>query len=393
MMLLGLLVLCGAALFVVDSSLASYQAANPHYLQPGAETLPTLGLLPGDLQAERLLFTPQPTPSAKAMAADERGGSVAPGEPQEPVLQDAATPEAALQDTAGQDVAPQEPGVLLDPAQGATPGAETSPGVIIAQGQATGTSATTGAPASAGTSASAGTPAIAGAFTEQPAIGSPTPAGSEATISTGSQDPGSQPSPNPSASPTPYFPIPSPSPTPYFPSPEAPAEPAPAADPTRASYTPSQPVVRLLIPRLKIKRAVVDIGLTANQQWNTDRLFANQNRPDLVGHLLGSALPGESSNIVLVGHNYDYNAAGVFVNLNKLKAGDRITLVTEDGQEHVYEVAKVKVVPYSGTGNGLDRHLRFMGPTPSETLTLVTCGGANIGFFNKRVYVVAYPVQ
>jgi LPXTG-site transpeptidase (sortase) family protein len=190
---------------------------------------------------------------------------------------------------------------------------------------------------------------------------------------------GSQPQAEPTATPTPLPPT---------------ATPPVMLPPDQATFRPSEPVVRLAIPSLKIKRAVIEIGLDeSGQDWDTDRLFANQNRPDLVGHLEGSALPGEAGNTVLVGHNYDYNGSGVFVNLGDLEIGDEIRLFTESGQELSYEVVKVKTVPWSGGGQDeLERHYRFIGPSPDERLTLVTCGGANIGFFNKRVYVVALPV-
>jgi len=157
------------------------------------------------------------------------------------------------------------------------------------------------------------------------------------------------------------------------------------------------PIVRISIPAIKAKRAVVDIGLIEGNngapEWNTDRLFDTNNRPDLVGHLEGSAYPGESGNIVLVGHNYTYTGNGIFVNINDLQPGDMIKLTTESGREYVYEVVKVKSIPYSNSGSGLDRHLRFLDPTPAEQLTLVTCGGVNVGVFNRRVYVVAEPAE
>jgi LPXTG-site transpeptidase (sortase) family protein len=189
--------------------------------------------------------------------------------------------------------------------------------------------------------------------------------------------------------------------TPAWPTPEL--EPTLTASPTpeliqpQPVYRGPDPIVRLVISRLKVKRAVVEIGVvdprSGGMEWDTDRLFDTQNRPDLIGHLEGSANPGESGNIVLVGHNYTYTGNGVFVNLQKLETGDKITVYTESGQELVYQVTKVKLVPYSGDGSELERHLRFLDPTPEERLTLVTCGGANIGFFNKRVYVVAEPVN
>ncbi len=173
-----------------------------------------------------------------------------------------------------------------------------------------------------------------------------------------------------------------------------------ALTPTHAPVSPSQPVVRLNIPSIKVDRAVVDIGLVPGKnggmQWDSDSLFATSSRQDLVGHLDGSALPGESSNIVLVGHNYDWGIFqwnGVFYNVKRLKPGDKIILFSQGGERRVYRVDKVKEIPFNNNGNDdeLFKHFKHMGPTESERLTLVTCGGANLWKWNKRVYVIAYP--
>ena len=173
-----------------------------------------------------------------------------------------------------------------------------------------------------------------------------------------------------------------------------------ALTPTHAPVSPSQPVVRLNIPNISVDRAVVDIGLVPGKnggmQWDSDSLFATSSRQDLVGHLDGSALPGESSNIVLIGHNYDWGIFqwnGVFYNLKRLKPGDKIILFSQGGQRRVYRIEKVKEIPFNNNGNEeeLFKHFKHMGPTESERLTLVTCGGANLWKWNKRVYVIAYP--
>jgi len=173
-----------------------------------------------------------------------------------------------------------------------------------------------------------------------------------------------------------------------------------ALTPTHAPVSPSQPVVRIKIPKIKVDRAVVDIGMVpgknGGRQWDSDSLFATSSRQDLVGHLNGSALPGESSNIVLVGHNYDWGIFqwnGVFYNIKQLKPGDKIILFSQGGGRRVYRVDKVKEIPFNNNGNNeeLFKHFKHMGPTASERLTLVTCGGANLWKWNKRVYVIAYP--
>ncbi len=183
---------------------------------------------------------------------------------------------------------------------------------------------------------------------------------------------------------------------------------APDDGPVEPGATPSAPpmaeslqVVRLIIPRLKIDRAVVPLGLVPEDQggfgWDTDNLFATRNRPDLVGHLITSAYPGQGANVVLVGHNYDqgiFRWKGVFVNLKSLKPGDEILVYTEDGQEFIYQVVRIKQIPWRNQNDAeLEKHIRYMGESESEQLTLVTCGGANAWPWPARVYVVAVPVK
>jgi len=195
--------------------------------------------------------------------------------------------------------------------------------------------------------------------------------------------------PTPTATPT-ETPTPTVTPTP-LPS----ATPAPTEELPPEPVEPSQPIVRLKIPRLSVERAVVEIGVHLEKGWDTDALFATKNRPDLIGHLQGSALPGEGSNIVLAGHNYDWGIFqwnGVFFNIKQLRAGDEILAFTQGGERHVYIVEKVKEIPFTGGNDDeLFKHAKHLGPTETERLTLITCSGANLLNWNKRVYVIAYP--
>lgn len=161
------------------------------------------------------------------------------------------------------------------------------------------------------------------------------------------------------------------------------------------------PIVRLEIPRLKVSRAVVPLGVVedgrGNLNWDTDRLFATRNRSDLVGHQVSSALPGQGGNVVLVGHNYDqgtFRWKGVFINIKSLQPGDEILVYTEGGQEYKYQVALVKQIAWRKHSEAeLAKHLRFLGKTESKQLTLITCGGANTWPWPARIYVVAVPIK
>jgi hypothetical protein len=196
-----------------------------------------------------------------------------------------------------------------------------------------------------------------------------------------------------------------------IPSPTAlqPLEPAPEVQPSPTPEPPAAPPpnpstgrpVRLTIPSLGIERAVVPLDLRTNAEgrldWNTDKLFATAKRSDLVGQPATSLNPGEGGNIVLMGHNYDngyYAWEGVFVNIKSLVPGDPIIVYTEGGGEYHYTVQLVKKVRWQSQNSAeAEKHLKFLGPTPSEQLTLVTCGGANVWPWPARLYVVAVPVQ
>ena len=242
---------------------------------------------------------------------------------------------------------------------------------------------------------------------ESPAAGEPggpiPPPADQASVSPAVDAPSAT---QPSAEPAATQPLPEPTAT------QPPAEPAatqppsePAATPVPAEPPPApvppqtQPVVRIEIPALNVQRAVVPVGLKADRtgqlEWDTDQLFATRNREDLVGQLIASLNPGQGGNIILIGHNYDQGIFawnGVFVNLKTLQGGDKIIVSTADGGRWVYIVQLVKKVPWNKkNAEELEKHMKFLGPSESERLTLVTCGGANIYPWPARIYVVAVP--
>lgn len=172
--------------------------------------------------------------------------------------------------------------------------------------------------------------------------------------------------------------------------------PSPTPTPTPTPVPSAGPVVRLVIPRLDIDRAVVPLKQQRDSsgriRYDTAALFATSSRSDLVGQVATSVNPGDGSNIVLVGHNYNrgwYAWEGVFVDLHKLKTGDKVVLFTENGDKHTYQVKRVKEIPWSSKTNAeIQKHSRYLGPSAEEKVTLMTCGGV-FGVWGARVYVVA----
>lgn len=114
----------------------------------------------------------------------------------------------------------------------------------------------------------------------------------------------------------------------------------------RPPPAPGSMLGRIEIPRLEVS-AVIRAGTDAR----TLQLA--------VGHIGGTALPGESGNIGLAGHRDTF-----FRRLRNIRADDEIRLVTPEGTFR-FEVAETQIVSPKDTW--------VLNPTPQATLTLVTC--------------------
>jgi sortase A len=105
-------------------------------------------------------------------------------------------------------------------------------------------------------------------------------------------------------------------------------------------------VARIDIPRLKVSEAVIEGD-------DTDTLR------HAVGHIPGTALPGEPGNIGLAGHRDSF-----FRKIGQLKDGDTLILETAHGT-FSYHVTKRAIVAPSDTS--------VLNSTNEPALTLVTC--------------------
>ena len=82
-----------------------------------------------------------------------------------------------------------------------------------------------------------------------------------------------------------------------------------------------------------------------------------------------------------------------------IKRYKELDLFTQGTKEYVkfqnydiftYRVRKVEKVPWKSRANSSTlKHIARLSPTQDETLTLVTCGGANFAPFPSRIYVTA----
>lgn len=120
---------------------------------------------------------------------------------------------------------------------------------------------------------------------------------------------------------------------------------SPAAAP-RKVLAPGSPIGRIEIPRLGVSSIV-----RAGSDARTLQLA--------VGHIPGTAMPGEPGNMGLAGHRDTF-----FRRLRDIKPDDVIRVVTPDGTFR-YRVERTNVVEPTDVW--------VLDPTPGTTLTLVTC--------------------
>lgn len=124
-------------------------------------------------------------------------------------------------------------------------------------------------------------------------------------------------------------------------------ESTPAAASRRArTLSPGETVGRIEIPRLGVS-AIIKAGTDAR----TLQLA--------VGHIPGTALPGESGNVGLAGHRDTF-----FRRLRRVRPDDEIVIATAE-QRFSYRVARTHVVEPADVW--------VLDPTGTSSLTLVTC--------------------
>jgi LPXTG-site transpeptidase (sortase) family protein len=152
-----------------------------------------------------------------------------------------------------------------------------------------------------------------------------------------------------------------------------------AAEPPETGYA-----VHLAIPSIKLDTVVQQGGIVedadGNPEWET-LPFVAVHYGDL------TSLIGAPGNAVIAGHVVTLSEGNVFRFLYQLDLGDQVQVWDDHALEHDFQVVDVKLVPPADTS--------VMQPTPSETLTLITCGGTFDPVkreFSDRLIVTAHPV-
>jgi LPXTG-site transpeptidase (sortase) family protein len=136
----------------------------------------------------------------------------------------------------------------------------------------------------------------------------------------------------------------------------------------------------LEVPSLGVKIPIVGV-VQKNGAWDLTWLGKQ------AGWLAGTAFPSWNGNSVLTGHVYDADGLpGPFVNLSKLKYGDKV-IVHAYGQQYTFEVRTNQVVDPSDTS--AFKH------EEKSWLTLITCKEYDVktDTYKKRVVVRAVLVN
>lgn len=147
---------------------------------------------------------------------------------------------------------------------------------------------------------------------------------------------------------------------------------------------------RMSIEALDVNAQVVELGLGPRRAPQVPNNGANVAWYDF------SVPPGEGGNAVFTGHVSWARTPGVFYDLEDLEPGDIIRLRWLGGRELVYEVSDNFTVDPDDPDS-----LQVMSPTPTDMITLITCGGTWLtdadeplgGSFSERVVVQANLVE
>lgn len=161
---------------------------------------------------------------------------------------------------------------------------------------------------------------------------------------------------------------------------------APVATPTVspiAATNTAQPVDSpdvIIIPKLNVNAPIIFEPSIAEEA------IQNSLRNGVV-HYAGTALPGEPSNSVIVGHSSNDwwepgNYKFVFALLEKLEPGDQIQ-VNYQKKRYVYQVAGKKVVEPT--------EISVLQPTTDPILTLITCTPPGTSW--KRLIITANQIE
>jgi hypothetical protein len=132
--------------------------------------------------------------------------------------------------------------------------------------------------------------------------------------------------------------------------------------PTVAAVPRAGQPVRLQIPSIKVDAAIEYVGLTPNGDMDAPKNYDNTAWYEL------GARPGDIGNAAIAGHVDSKTRKAVFWDLAKLKPGNEIFVVGDDGVTRRFVVTALD--SYERTDAPLQQ---IFGPTPERHLNIITC--------------------
>lgn len=125
------------------------------------------------------------------------------------------------------------------------------------------------------------------------------------------------------------------------------------------------PPQRLIVQKIGVNAEVESVGLDSQKRMDVPKKAAN------VGWYNLGAKVGELGSVVLAGHFDDINGdPAVFYNLSKVKIGDEVSLVTEDGKTFKYKITRKELFEYDKLPL-----TEIFASSDKMRLNLITCDG------------------
>ncbi|MFF4754746.1 class F sortase [Streptomyces sp. NPDC002514] len=140
--------------------------------------------------------------------------------------------------------------------------------------------------------------------------------------------------------------------------------------------TPPRPLgrsvpVRLRIPAIGVDTPLLQLGLAPDGTVQVPPVTAH----DRAGWYRNSPTPGQVGPSVLLGHvTVGSYGDGVFRHLARLRAGEKIVAVLENGKQAEFAVTRVRTVPKADFPSD-----EVYGDVDRPELRLITCGGPRTG--------------
>lgn len=154
-------------------------------------------------------------------------------------------------------------------------------------------------------------------------------------------------------------------------------------EPTVSRFTQGLPVL-LVIPAINVTANIQHLGVTPEGEMEVP-----ENVADVSWFKLGS-LPGKMGSAVIAGHVNDSNGdPGVFIDLNKLKKDDTISVLDDKGKTTVFIVREIRLL-----NPGFAEEV--FNANHGTHLNLITCDGVwdeTTGGYSKRLVVFSNVVR